>query len=253
MFSNFYNKIFKAKYLIRIDDIAPNMNWDVFFKVKNIFNKYKIKPILGVIPNNKDPDLLKFPVCEFDFFEEMHNMQSLGWKIAMHGYEHLYHRKTTKDYLNIGKKSEFVGKNYKNQNEMIKKGITILRKKSLDTNIFFAPGHSFDINTINSLKNNNFKFILDGYGLSPFKRHGIVFVPQLFNRLIKMPFGLFTSVLHLNDYNQEDLIRLDNFIKNNKNNIIDFDSALKIKNNLIYTLSALILKNILYIKRSIFS
>ena len=49
------------------DQVENNPSMDT---VKKILNEYNIKPILGVIPNNKDSDLLKFPLCEFDFFEE---------------------------------------------------------------------------------------------------------------------------------------------------------------------------------------
>ena len=44
--------------LIRFDDIAPNMNWAMMDKCQNLLNSYDIKPVLGVIPNNEDPDLL---------------------------------------------------------------------------------------------------------------------------------------------------------------------------------------------------
>ena len=30
-------------------------------KIEVLFEKYNIKPVMGVIPNNRDPELLKFP------------------------------------------------------------------------------------------------------------------------------------------------------------------------------------------------
>ena len=61
-----FNKIKKhisdnTGFLIRLDDIAENMNWDMMEKVTNLFDKFKIKPVLGIIPNNKDPELLSYP------------------------------------------------------------------------------------------------------------------------------------------------------------------------------------------------
>ena len=47
--------------LIRLDDIAENMNWDLMEKSEILFDEYKIKPVLGVIPNNQDQDLLSYP------------------------------------------------------------------------------------------------------------------------------------------------------------------------------------------------
>ena len=60
-----------CKYLLRFDDIAPNMNWEVMFKVKNLFAKYNIKPIIGGIPKNEDKDLKQYPKCSFDFWQEI--------------------------------------------------------------------------------------------------------------------------------------------------------------------------------------
>jgi len=42
--------------LIRIDDIAENMNWQLMDRCEILFKKYNIKPLLGVIPNNQDND-----------------------------------------------------------------------------------------------------------------------------------------------------------------------------------------------------
>ena len=44
--------------LIRLDDIAENMNWPLMKKCEALFDKYNIKPLLGVVSNNMDPDLL---------------------------------------------------------------------------------------------------------------------------------------------------------------------------------------------------
>ena len=53
------------KILIRFDDIAENMNWHLMrINVKNFLMKYNIKPVMGVIPNNKDKELLSYPKRE---------------------------------------------------------------------------------------------------------------------------------------------------------------------------------------------
>ena len=62
MFSKIKNYITEnTGILIRLDDIAENMNWDLMEKSELLFEKYEIKPVLGVIPNNKDNDLLLYP------------------------------------------------------------------------------------------------------------------------------------------------------------------------------------------------
>ena len=65
MINFFKNKINKyTGILIRLDDIAENMNWELMDKCEILFDKYNIKPLLGVIPNNQDPELLKYPKNE---------------------------------------------------------------------------------------------------------------------------------------------------------------------------------------------
>ena len=46
--------------LIRIDDVCENMDWKLMKKLEDLFDEYSIKPVLGVIPNNKDEDFLAF-------------------------------------------------------------------------------------------------------------------------------------------------------------------------------------------------
>ena len=54
MFSKIKNYITdNMGILIRLDDIAENMNWDLMKKSELLFEKYRIKPVLGVIPENK--------------------------------------------------------------------------------------------------------------------------------------------------------------------------------------------------------
>ena len=85
--------------LIRIDDVAENMNWDLMEKSEILFDKYRIKPVLGVIPNNKDDELLSYPKKN-NFWELVRNWRDKGWQIAMHGYTHIYDRETKKkDYF----------------------------------------------------------------------------------------------------------------------------------------------------------
>ena len=56
--------------LIRIDDIAENMNWDLMLKCEEFFIKHNIKPLLGVIPNNEDIELKKFKKKE-NFWDQI--------------------------------------------------------------------------------------------------------------------------------------------------------------------------------------
>ena len=40
------------------------MNWDLMDKCEELFEKHNIRPVVGVIPNNKDTELLSYPKRE---------------------------------------------------------------------------------------------------------------------------------------------------------------------------------------------
>lgn len=46
--------------LIRFDDISDHMNWRLMNKSEEIFDRYNIKPLLGIIPDNKDKEFLNY-------------------------------------------------------------------------------------------------------------------------------------------------------------------------------------------------
>ena len=77
-------------FLIRLDDIAENMNWSLMDQATNLFDEFNIKPILGVIPNNSDSELLSYPKRNIDFWEQVRAWKKKGWEIAMHGNNPVY-------------------------------------------------------------------------------------------------------------------------------------------------------------------
>ena len=46
----------------------------MFDKVEILLNEKRIKPVLGVIPNNKDPDLLKYPKKD-NFWKKINDLK----------------------------------------------------------------------------------------------------------------------------------------------------------------------------------
>ena len=217
--------------LIRLDDIAENMNWEMFKKVELLFDKHHIKPVLGVIPNNKDSELLSYPRKE-DFWERVSDWKKKGWEIAMHGYDHVYSSQTNKkDYFGHGGGSEFFGKSLENQTKKIKDGLKIFSEKKISIRVFFAPNHTYDDITFEALKNSGIFQIIDGYGIMPYVENQIKFIPQLFYKLYILPLGIQSTQLHLNYWKENDFDKFENFINKNLNNIITYDEALKKVNN----------------------
>lgn len=214
-----------------MDDIAENMNWDLMDKCEDLFDKYKIKPLLGVIPNNQDNSFKTFKKNNF-FWDKVRSWEKKGWEISMHGYTHVYDQKTRKkDYFKYGGGSEFYGHIYEIQKERIQNGLQKFIQEKITVRSFFAPNHTYDLNTFKALKSSGIENIIDGYGLIPYSDKGIRFIPQLFYREILLPFGIQSTQMHINEWKMEDFIKFEKFIQENKGKLISFDEALSKVNN----------------------
>lgn len=225
-----------VKYIYRVDDITEDMNWDMFERHISLFKRYNVKPLLGVVPNNKD-HILKVDKCNPGFWTRVRELQEKQIvEISQHGYEHLHESKgesILKAKYGYAVKSEFSGLDYKAQCEKLRKGREILENNGVCTNIFMAPGHSFDRTTIMALKELGFKYITDGIGLSPYYIDDIKLLPVQYGRPRNfiMPFGVITICLHINRCTQEDIDKLEKHIIINKKNIIAFSEAIHYKEN----------------------
>ena len=227
MFNAIKKKVSKyTGLLIRIDDIAANMNWNYMDKCEKIFDDLNIKPLLGVIPNNKDPELLRYQLNE-KFWDRVRDWKNKGWEISMHGLSHLYEIKTNKkDYFNYGGDSEFYGLDFDIQKNKIKLGIEKFENEKIKVRSFFAPNHTYDLNTLRALRESGIKIIVDGYGLFPYTKHDLFFVPQLFYKEIFLPFGIQSTQIHLNYWSDEYFDSFKKFIFKNKENILDLEQIL---------------------------
>jgi peptidoglycan/xylan/chitin deacetylase (PgdA/CDA1 family) len=226
---NFFKR--NTGLLLRFDDIAPNMNWEIMDKCEKLFLDYNIKPILGIIPNNEDEELLAFPEKK-NFWEKVKQWQSFGWEISIHGYNHRYSSVTKKkDYFNYGGRSEFFGYSLEDQTLKLKKSIEIFKEQNVNVRSFFAPNHTYDLNTFKALKANGIYKVIDGYGLFPYNKFGINFMPQLFFKNILLPFGIQSTQIHLNNWDAEKYDDFKTFVVKNHKKIINYDFALSKTNN----------------------
>ena len=154
--------------LIRFDDITENMNWQLMDKCEKLLDKYKIKPMLGVIPLNKDKEFLAYKKRS-NFWSQVRKWQKKGWEISMHGCHHLYKSETNKnDFFGYGGRSEFFGLNFSAQKKQLFKGLEKFKKEKIKIRSFYAPNHTYDDNTFKALKKVGIKNIIDGYGLFPY-------------------------------------------------------------------------------------
>ena len=251
MFSKIKNYITEnTGILIRLDDIAENMNWDLMKKSELLFEKYEIKPVLGVIPNNKDEELLSYPKQD-DFWDRVRKWRDKGWEISMHGFTHVYDKNTKKkDYFKYGGSSEFCGHSLETQMSKIESGLKKFRDENIKIRSFFAPNHTYDENTFAALKNLGINEIIDGYGLMPYTENQIKFIPQLFYKVFALPFGIQTTQIHLNYWKQKEFDNFERFIANNSKKVITYNQALeKTNDSFFYTFINLLTKKIIQTKR----
>lgn len=206
--------------LIRLDDITPDMDWDKFNQVKDILERYRICPLIGVVPDNRDRTLHKDAPKE-TFWNTLLELQQKGWKIAQHGTYHVYETNHC-GILGINPFSEFAGLSYEEQLRKLKCGREILRKNGILTDIFMAPGHTYDANTIKALKECGFTTITDGLYKMPYTEDGILCIPCRMQglRIVK---GVDTVCLHTNLMQEKDMKELDKFCRDNQKVILSFD------------------------------
>ncbi len=220
--------------LIRLDDISANMNWNYMDKCERLFDKLEIKPVLGVIPDNQDPEFLKYPKNS-NFWERVKSWENKGWEISMHGFSHLYKNQTyKKDFFNYGGGSEFFGLSYEDQLYKITSGLKKFNENQIKVRSFFAPNHTYDLNTLKALDKSKIRIVIDGYGLFPFYKFNLFFIPQLFYREIMLPFGIQSTQIHINYWNDDYCKRFNKFLEKNSKNILDLDYILSLSKSNVF-------------------
>ncbi|WP_417525540.1 DUF2334 domain-containing protein [Marinovum sp.] len=212
-----------ARFVIRLDDICPTMDHEKFARARAHFAAADVRPLLGIVPDNRDPDL-EIDAPDPAFWAQMRALQAQGWAISQHGYRHLIHT-GARGVLGISPRSEFAGRPLAAQHDDLAAGQRILAGEGLATDVFMAPFHSYDRATLRALNSLGFATVTDGYGLFPWQAGGLRFVPQLFERPVHFGLGTYTMCLHLNNMTLDEIDALGQFVSANAARIIGFDQA----------------------------
>lgn len=210
----------KTECMIRLDDITPDMDMNRFQKVKAILDRYQICPLIGVVPENQDTTLHKEDNRE-DFWHTIKELRRIGWKVAQHGTFHLYETDDS-GLLGINPFSEYAGLPYQTQLQKLQLGKKILEDRGIVTDIFMAPGHTYDCNTLRALAECGFKVVTDGLYKKPYCENGLLFIPCRL-RGYKKPRGIDTICLHTNLMDEKAVQELEVFCKNYRDIIVDFE------------------------------
>ncbi|MBQ6993266.1 MAG: DUF2334 domain-containing protein [Lachnospiraceae bacterium] len=213
---------------IRMDDITPDMDWAKFLRFKELCDLYQVKPLIGVVPENQDA-MLHIDEERDDFWECLLQLEKEGWVIAQHGYTHIYSTKK-KGCFPLNAISEYAGKPYEEQLANLKKGKQILESHGIYTDIFMAPAHSYDKNTLKALKEAGFRKMTDGFGDRPYEWKGLTFYPISFKQSnsLKQERGYTTFVIHANTMNDKDFERYEKLFAEHKDKLISYQDYLKV-------------------------
>ena len=203
-------RIMAAKFIIRLDDACDTMETSKWKIIERILDQHSIKPVVGVIPNNCDPELFYEKKNKL-FWDIIRNWQDKGWTIAMHGYQHLFHAvNRKKSIFPFYDRSEFSGLSLKEQRQKIRKSMRIFRNNSVEPLLWIAPAHSFDLSTLRALSHEApFRIVSDGIAFKPYFFHGFNFIPQQLWDLRKKKFGVWTVCLHPSMMSDEALKKFE--------------------------------------------
>lgn len=204
-----------SNYILRLDDASDYMDIEKWMRMERLLDKYQIKPIFGIIPKNGDESLVSKYQQNPEFWSLMHSWIDKGWIPAMHGYEHRY---VTEDGgINpVNKRSEFAGLSYEEQAEKIRKGYQLLVEHDISPEIFFAPSHTFDENTLKAIKSETpIRIISDTVAWDVYKEGEFWFIPQQSGSVRKLLFKTVTFCYHPNTMSDKAYEELESFISKN--------------------------------------
>ncbi len=212
-----------ARYLVRFDDICPTMNWRMWDNIEGICKDFGIKPLLAVVPDNHDPQL-RLDTPAPDFWERVRKWQALGWTIGLHGFRHQYIN-TEAGMLKLNPLSEFAGLSLDEQRSKINCGIKIFEAERVRPDIWIAPSHSFDANTLIALKEAGITAVSDGYFLFPhLDPQGTFWLPQQIWRFRPLPLGVWTVCFHHNPWTPDTMAGFRQDVSRYRRKITDFGS-----------------------------
>lgn len=211
-----------VRYLIRLDDACPTMSGMKWAKMEILLDKYGIKPMVGIVPDNHDAKLNIEP-ADASFWDKVLEWQNKGWVIALHGYDHVYHQ--SKGGLNpLWNRSEFVGLPFEEQKDKLSRGIKILNGHCLNVKYFFAPSHTFDQTTVDALLLLGITRISDTIALNPYKMGAMIYIPQIGGKCRKMSLpGVYTFCFHPNIMSDKDFDNLEVFLSRYQQQFTEFD------------------------------
>ncbi len=216
----------KARYLVRFDDLCPTTNWQAWQQIEKLLLANDVRPLLAVIPDNRDEMLLQVDEPRADFWDRVRAWQQRGWTIGMHGYQHLFVTRE-RGMFGYNDRSEFAGLSKNEQWEKIHAGLAIFKREGVPPTVWIAPNHSFDETTLLVLREAGLRVISDGLALYPHTDgDGMVWIPRQLYRFEKRPLGVWTVCLHHTRWTPADVSRFERLLGIYRDRLTDVGTLL---------------------------
>lgn len=214
-----------AQYLLRVDDLCPTTHAERWLRLCELLDAFAIRPILAVVPDNRDPELAVSPL-DPAFWPQMRERQAAGATVALHGYRHVCTRHG-RSLVPMHRTSEFAGATREEQHRWMEAGLAILRGHGLNPRLWVAPRHGFDGNTLQALRRAGIEYLSDGLGRVPVRRGGVVWIPQQLWRPEVKRKGIWTICVHPNTMTDGDAAVLGEFLRGHAAQFTSFERVIE--------------------------
>ena len=109
----------------------------------------------------------------------------------------------------------------------------MLRRRNVFPQVFVAPAHTFDLNTLEALRREcNIRIISDTIAFDIYFKDGFHYIPQQSGMVRNLRFSLVTFCYHPNTMTENEFKNLENFLKLHVMEFVGFEE-LKLKNRTI--------------------
>jgi predicted deacetylase len=214
-----------ARYLLRLDDLCPTMAHSCWARYFELIEQCGLRPILAVVPDNRDPDLDREP-ADPGFWPRLQALEAQGAAIALHGLHHLSLSRGG-GLLPLHRQTEFAGVEAATQRAWIGEGLRLLRAYGLEPTLWVAPRHGFDRSTLGALADEGVRLLSDGFSTTPYLRNGVVWLPQQIWEPVEKTEGLWTICVHPNTATNAQFERLAGFVRQHVAQFISVRQALE--------------------------
>lgn len=214
-----------AQFLLRLDDLCPTLHRARWERLLRLVEEFSLQPILAVVPENMDRELNLAPRDD-RFWEEVRRLEATGADVALHGFRHLC-RSKGRSLLPLHRHSEFAGVDEPTQQQWIESGLQLLRARGLSPRLWVGPRHGFDRTTLRVLRDVGIDLLSDGLAHRPFRREGLIWLPQQLWAPVEKDSGLWTICLHSNTLTSAQLEAFANFLRRHAAQFTSVDRVLE--------------------------